>query len=105
MFTNCISILEQNIEVNLRDQYVITVEEGPKVNVNDKQQLLDLSHPLLRITDGKGTLLAHVVHTPDNSIHMILPQDKLDLVYHGTSLIIKVSLKCFFDAMTLLELG
>lgn len=79
------------VEVNIDDKLVIMMEEGPKVTVNKNVQPLDESHPLMMLTDHNGNTIGRVVHTPDHTIRMRLPNHKLDIVYAQSSLIIRVS--------------
>lgn len=79
------------VEVNIDDKMVIMMEEGPKVTVNKNVQPLDESHPLMMLTDRNGNTIGRVVHTPDHTIHMRLPNHKLDVVYAQSFLIIRVS--------------
>lgn len=81
----------QTVEVNMDDQFAIKMEAGPRVSVNSKLQPLDTSHALLRITDRWGRLVGHTVHTPDNAVHLQMPQHHLDLVYSQSALVIKVT--------------
>lgn len=79
------------VEVNIDDKLVIMMEEGPKVTVNKNVQPLDESHALMMLTDHNGNTIGRVVHTPDHTIHMRLPNHKLDVVYAQSFLIIRVS--------------
>uniref|UniRef100_A0A1B6MSS2 VWFD domain-containing protein n=1 Tax=Graphocephala atropunctata TaxID=36148 RepID=A0A1B6MSS2_9HEMI len=77
------------VEVNIGDLAVLALTAGPKVYMNRHIQYMSMTRSLLRLTNRHGELLAHVVYTPDHSIHVRLPQYHLQLIFSNTSLILR----------------
>jgi len=77
------------VEVNKDDQVVMRVEEGPKVFVNNKLQLLDKDHSVMLVTDRDGRTMMHTTFTPDSSVRIQLPDQQLDLRYTTNSLLVR----------------